>query len=78
MTAGSIRLLKAGLFLVCLLPLVKLAFETFGLFEMSLGANPVEELIHRLGISGLNFLLIQKNKKLKSPDTFSATSQKDV
>lgn len=58
MTAGSIRLLKTGLFLVCLLPLGKLAFEIFGLFAMSLGANPIEELIHRLGIWGLNFLLI--------------------
>jgi sulfoxide reductase heme-binding subunit YedZ len=50
--------LKAGLFLLCLLPLVKLLLETFGLFGLSLGANPVEELIHRCGIWGLNFLLI--------------------
>jgi len=58
MTASSFRVLKIGLFLVCLLPLVKLSMETFGVSGMSLGANPVEELIHRFGIWGLNFLLI--------------------
>lgn len=49
---------KAAVFLVCLLPLVKLLLELFGLAGLSLGANPVEELIHRCGIWGLNFLLI--------------------
>lgn len=58
MTPGSIRVLKVLLFLVCLVPLGKLALELFGIGGMSLGANPVEELIHRLGIWGLNFLLI--------------------
>ena len=58
MTASSVRVLKIGLFLVCLLPLVKLGLETIGVSGMSLGANPVEELIHRFGIWGLNFLLI--------------------
>lgn len=50
--------LKAGLFLVCLIPLAKLLLETFGLAGLNLGANPVEELIHRCGIWGLNFLLV--------------------
>ena len=58
MTPGSIRGLKALLFLVCLVPLAKLALETFELAGLSLGANPIEELIHRFGIWGLNFLLI--------------------
>ena len=58
MTAGSIRALKVALFIVCLVPLGKLAMEAFGLAGMSLGANPVEQLIHRFGIWGLNFLLI--------------------
>ena len=58
MTAGSIRALKAALFVVCLIPLGKLTLETFGVAGMSLGANPVEQLIHRFGIWGLNFLLI--------------------
>ena len=58
MSPGSIRGLKAVLFLLCLVPLVKLALELFGVAGASLGANPVEELIHRFGIWGLNFLLI--------------------
>lgn len=57
-TQKSIRTLKVALFLLCLVPLVKLALETFGIAGMSLGANPIEELIHRLGIWGLNFLLV--------------------
>jgi sulfoxide reductase heme-binding subunit YedZ len=55
---GAIRALKVVLFLLCLLPLGKLALETFGVGGLSLGANPVEELLHRLGKWGLNFLLI--------------------
>ena len=58
MSQRSIRILKALLFLACLLPLGKLALEVFAVGGMSLGANPIEELIHRLGIWGLNFLLI--------------------
>jgi sulfoxide reductase heme-binding subunit YedZ len=58
MTQRSIRVIKALLFLACLAPLAKLALEIFGIAGMSLGANPIEELIHRLGIWGLNFLLI--------------------
>jgi sulfoxide reductase heme-binding subunit YedZ len=58
MTQKSIRILKVALFLLCLVPLAKLALETFGVAGMSLGANPIEELIHRLGKWGLNFLLI--------------------
>jgi sulfoxide reductase heme-binding subunit YedZ len=58
MTQGSIRLVKVVLFLVCLVPLGKLVLETFGLAGLSLGANPIETLLHRLGIWGLNFLLI--------------------
>ena len=58
MTKKSIWFLKALLFLLCLVPLAKLVLEIFGVGGMSLGANPIEELIHRLGIWGLNFLLI--------------------
>lgn len=54
----NIRLLKISLFLLCLLPLAKLTVEAFGLWGLSLGANPVESLIHRLGTWTLNFLLI--------------------
>jgi sulfoxide reductase heme-binding subunit YedZ len=58
MTTGWIRGLKALAFVASLVPLGKLALEAFGVSGMSLGANPVEELIHRLGLWGLNFLLI--------------------
>jgi len=58
MSPGLIRGLKALLFVLCLVPLAKLAMEAFGLAGLSLGANPVEELIHRFGIWGLIFLLI--------------------
>jgi sulfoxide reductase heme-binding subunit YedZ len=58
MTQKSIQSLKVLVFLLCLLPLGKLALEIFGVSGMSLGANPIEELIHRLGKWGLNFLLI--------------------
>ena len=52
-----VSLAKVPLFLLCLLPLAKLAAEAFGLWGLSLGANPVEALIHRLGSWTLNFLL---------------------
>ena len=58
MTQKSVRVLKVVLFLLCLVPLGKLALEIFGVAGMSLGANPIEELIHRFGNWGLNFLLI--------------------
>ncbi len=57
-TAKNISALKVLVFLLCLLPLGKLGLEIFGLAGLSLGANPIEELIHRLGKWGLNFLLI--------------------
>lgn len=58
MPENGIRLLKVLVFLLCLVPLGKLALEAFAVSGMSLGANPVEALLHRLGIWGLNFLLI--------------------
>lgn len=58
MSPAALRGLKVAVFLLCLLPLGKLALEAFGVGGMSLGANPVEELIHRNGKWGLNFLLI--------------------
>lgn len=50
--------LKVAVFALCLVPLAKLAGEAFGLWGLSLGANPVEEMLHRCGKWGLNFLLI--------------------
>jgi sulfoxide reductase heme-binding subunit YedZ len=58
MTTASIRALKVLVFALCLAPLVVLVLETFGVGGLSLGANPIEELIHRLGKWGLKFLLI--------------------
>lgn len=58
MKKGTLRALKAAVFILCLIPLAMLALDTFGVGGRSLGANPVEELIHRNGKWGLNFLLI--------------------
>lgn len=58
MSPGKIRALKVVLFLVCLIPLGELGLAAFGLWGLSLGANPVESLIHGLGTWSLNFLLI--------------------
>jgi len=49
---------KPLLFLICLLPLADLARRAFALSGASLGANPVEELLHQLGLWALRFLLI--------------------
>jgi sulfoxide reductase heme-binding subunit YedZ len=55
---GTLRAAKVAVFLLCLVPLGKLMLEATGMFGWSLGANPVEELLHRCGKWGLNFLLI--------------------
>jgi sulfoxide reductase heme-binding subunit YedZ len=58
MQPRTVSLLKVVVFMVCLVPLGKVLAEAFGLAGLSLGANPIEELIHRFGLWGLNFLLI--------------------
>ena len=58
MNPGPVRLAKVLLFFLCLVPAGKLLLEAFGVAGLSLGANPIETLLHRLGIWGLNFLLI--------------------
>ena len=58
MSAAAIRTLKILVFALCAVPLGVLLLELFGVGGMGLGANPVEELIHRLGKWGLKFLLI--------------------
>jgi sulfoxide reductase heme-binding subunit YedZ len=58
MQAKSVRLLKLPVFLLCLVPLGKLLLETLAIGGFTLGANPIEELIHRFGWWGLTFLLI--------------------
>lgn len=54
----AVRRAKPLVFALCLVPLGKLLAETFGWWGLTLGANPIEELLHRCGIWGLNFLLI--------------------
>ncbi len=58
MNLRAVRLLKVPVFLVCLVPLGKLALEAFGIAGLGLGANPIEQLIHRCGLWGLIFLLV--------------------
>jgi len=53
-----LRLTKPVVFLLCLLPLAVLLASAFSLAGMSLGANPIEELLHELGRWGLKFLLL--------------------
>lgn len=52
------RVSKPVVFLICLLPFLVLAASAFALAGLSLGANPVEELLHELGRWGLKFLLL--------------------
>ena len=63
----SIALIKATLFLVCLLPLVRLLLPFYAVLAGNtllgytgdeLGANPIEFIIRDLGTWALNFLLI--------------------
>lgn len=53
----NVTALKTLLFVACSLPLVKLGLDAFGLFGGTLGANPVESLLHRVGWWGLFVLL---------------------
>jgi sulfoxide reductase heme-binding subunit YedZ len=50
--------LKPLLFVACLIPFGLLAMRAFEVGGASLGPNPVEELLHELGLWGLRFLLI--------------------
>ena len=52
------RITKPLVFLACLLPLALLTARAFSLAGLGLGANPVEELLHELGLWGLKFLLL--------------------
>ena len=56
MTHGRLTLIKASVILACVLPLALLAARAFG--YGSLGANPIQEVLHTLGKTGLNLLLI--------------------
>ena len=49
---------KPLVFLLCLLPLADLVRRAFAIGGASLGANPIEELLHELGLWALRFLLL--------------------
>lgn len=53
-----VRAVKAALWPLCLAPLAVMLLGAFGAWGFDLGANPVEELLHRCGKWGLKFLLI--------------------
>ena len=55
---GNLLLLKVILFLLCLAPFGIVMLGAFGLGGINLGANPIEEMIHSLGLWGLRMLLI--------------------
>ena len=52
------RIYKPLLFLVCLLPFARLVAAAFGFAGQSLSANPVEDILHSLGLWGLKFLVL--------------------
>lgn len=52
------RLTKPAVFALCLLPFAYLLIQVLGFAGSDLGANPVESLLHELGLWGLRFLLI--------------------
>jgi sulfoxide reductase heme-binding subunit YedZ len=61
MKAGSkafYRLTKPVVFALCLSPFLYLLAQLFGWMGVTLGANPVEALLHQLGLWGLRFLLL--------------------
>ena len=55
---GFLGLTKLLLWPLCLAPLVFMLLGVFQVSDFDLGANPIEELLHRCGKWGLKFLLI--------------------
>jgi sulfoxide reductase heme-binding subunit YedZ len=49
---------KPAVFIACLVPFVLLLGGALNLFGLDLGADPVARLLHQLGKTGLNLLLI--------------------
>jgi sulfoxide reductase heme-binding subunit YedZ len=49
---------KSVLFVLCAAPLAWLAARAFGMAGLGLGANPIEELLHQLGLWGLRLLIV--------------------
>lgn len=58
MSRATLITLKAGIWIACLAPLAWLFVRAFEVGGVNLGPNPVEEVLHTLGKTGLNMLLI--------------------
>jgi len=54
----NLSLIKVVVFTACLIPFARLLLAAFGMAGLSLGANPIEELLHQLGLWGLRFILL--------------------
>jgi methionine sulfoxide reductase heme-binding subunit len=58
MTGARLALIKALVWIACLAPLFWLVMRGVGLVDSTLGANPVEEVLHTLGKTALNLMII--------------------
>jgi sulfoxide reductase heme-binding subunit YedZ len=58
MTRATLITLKVGIWAACLAPLAWLFVRGFAIGGVNLGPNPVEEVLHTLGKTALNILLI--------------------
>jgi len=58
MAPRYVAIAKVFVWLLCLVPLAWLVARAFAVAGTSLGANPVETVLHTLGKTGLNLLLI--------------------
>ena len=50
--------IKLVVWIACLTPLAQLTLRAFGIGGLTLGPNPVEEVLHELGKTSLNILLL--------------------
>lgn len=57
-SSRRLRADKPLVFLLCMLPLAWLTLRAFNVLGQSLGPNPVEALLHALGLWGLRLLLL--------------------
>lgn len=55
---GFLALTKSVLWVLCLAPAAAMVMGIFQVAGFSLGANPIEELLHRCGLWGLRLLLV--------------------
>jgi methionine sulfoxide reductase heme-binding subunit len=58
MTGARLAIVKALVWIACLAPLLLIITRGFGIADSSLGANPVEEVLHTLGKTALNLMMI--------------------